>query len=80
MKIAEVYWADTTEWRNQTAKDENTNPMVNLISVGYFMGRFKDRNGTEYVKICHKRSIDSEGNDDYMVIPAGCIRKVIFTQ
>lgn len=78
MKIAEVYWQDITEYTDKLVEAKNPDPMIHLISVGFLAGKFKDKFGVEYVKLCHKKCQDSGSNDDFLVIPMGCIEKIVY--
>lgn len=75
-RIAEVYWFDITEKQNGNSSVVSPDPLIHVISVGYFVGKFKDKFGTEYAKLCYKRCTDSGNNDDFIVIPTGCIEKI----
>lgn len=76
MKIVEITWVDAAEHKDQTFSKEDDDPLVILKSVGYFVGNFIDKNGNKYIKLCYKISTNSEENDDFIVIPRGCIKSV----
>lgn len=75
-RIVEVYWFDITEKKDGNSEQVAADPLIHVISVGYFIGKFKDKFGTEYVKICYKKCTDSGNFDDFIVIPIGCIEKI----
>lgn len=75
MKIAEVCWTDISGYDNKNAFAENDDPLIHMVSFGIMVGKLKDRHGMEYIKLCHKVSSDSH-NDDFVVIPIGCIKRI----
>lgn len=75
-KIAKVHWVDTTEHKDENCTNGNDNPLIYLLSIGFLVGKFKDKNGTEYVRLCYKFCSEDGRNDDFIDIPIGCIKKI----
>ena len=77
MKIVAIQWKDSCEQKDGNSLVQRVDPLVDLLSVGILIGKFKDKDNFEYAKICYKRCLDgSEGTDDFICIPINCIIKI----
>jgi len=78
LKVVQIWWKDPCQRENSTATKVCVDPLVSLVSFGILIGKFKDKEGMEYYKICHKLAVDgSENNDDWIAIPLGCVTRVV---
>lgn len=76
MKLVEIEWVDAVTFKDQTAGAFEDDPLVRSQRIGWIIRVDKDKFGNKYIKICHNKCLNSDGNDDGIVIPFGSITKI----